>query len=69
MKKITFNVRDAQVPFFMDLINKFDFVKIEDKKDSKKKILQKFKKAVNDLKLIQQGELNKTLAREFLNDL
>jgi len=68
--KIILDIKDSKVPFIMELLKSFSFVKIEKVTgDSKKEIINNLTQGFNDLKLYKQGELKTTSAQDFLNDL
>ena len=71
MKKITLSVNDTKYPFFMELINSLDFVKVEqDQGDSKEAIIKNLTTGIKELKSIQEGKSTKGNSfKEFLNEL
>ena len=71
MKQITLSVNDTKFPFFMELINSLDFVKVEqDQGDSKQAIIKNLTKGIKELKSIQEGKTTKSNSlKEFLNEL
>ena len=71
MKQITLSVNDAKFPFFMELINSLDFVKVEQEQgDSKEVIIKNLTKGIKELKNVQEGKTTKgTSLKEFLDEL
>lgn len=71
MKQITLSVNDTKFPFFMELINSLDFVKVEQEQgDSKQAIIKNLTKGIKELKSIQEGKTTKSNSlKEFLNEL
>jgi hypothetical protein len=71
MKQITLSISDTKFPFFMELINNLDFVKIEENEgDSKIEIVKNITIGIKEIKDIQEGKItNATSLKEFLNEL
>jgi hypothetical protein len=68
MTQITINIKDSKVPFFMELIKNFDFVKVEDY-PSNEEIKENIKQGLKELQLVEQVKLKSRPAKEFLNEL
>ena len=68
---LNLNINRNKLPFFFELINNFDFVKIEteDIEPSKEEILAGIKQGLEEVKLIEQGKLKSTPLKQFLNEL
>lgn len=78
MTQITLYISDTYVSFFMKLIKNFDFIKVREKKKisledelspSQKKTWATIKKGFEDLKMIEQGKMKTTSAKDFLEEL
>jgi hypothetical protein len=71
MKKITLSVNDTKFPFFMELINSLDFVKVEPEDgDSKEDIVKNLTSGIKELKSSQAVKTTKRDSlKEFLNEL
>jgi uncharacterized protein YpbB len=78
MEQITLNIPDTKVSLFIKMISDLDFVKIENRKKisledeltpSQKKTWATVKKGFEDLKMIEQGKMKTTPARDFLQEL
>lgn len=68
MTLITIHIQDSKVPFFMELIKNFDFVKVEDY-PTKEEVKENIKQGLKELQLVKQGKLKTRPAKEFLNEL
>ncbi len=68
MKQITLNIKDSKFQFFMEIIKNFDFVQV-DEKDTKKEILENIKQGFKEMKMIKEGKLKATSAKDFLDEL
>ena len=72
MKQITLSISENKYPFFIELIENLDFVKVKEKESTeptKEEIKKNIKQGLKELKLIEQGKLKTRPAREFLNEL
>ena len=78
MEQITLNIPDTQVQFFIKLMKNLEFVKIKERKKisledeltpAQKKTWATVKKGFEDLKMIEQGKMETTPARDFLQEL
>lgn len=68
MAQITLHIKDNKVPFFMELIKNFDFIKIE-KYPSKEEVKENIRQGLKELQLVEQGKLKSRPAKEFLDEL
>jgi len=69
-RQIVLNVPSRKYNFFMEVLENFDFVKIEENDgDSREEIIDNLKEAAKDLKLLKAGKLETRPARELLNEL
>ena len=78
MEQITLNIPDTKVSLFIQMISDLDFVKIKERKKisledeltpAQKKTWATVKKGFEDLKMIEQGKMKTTPAKEFLQEL
>ena len=78
MEQITLNIPDTKVSLFIQMISDLDFVKIKERKKisledeltpAQKKTWKIVKKGFEDLKMIEEGKMKTTPAREFLQEL
>ncbi len=71
MKEVILKVPDKKYGFFMELIKSLGFVKVEKvgEGDSKEEIVENLKRGFEEMKLIKEGKLKTTPAKDFLNEL
>ncbi len=80
MKQVVLNIPANEYRFFMKVIKNFPFVKIDETKNkllqqeeklsaSKRKIWGNIKEGLNEVELIEQGEIREKTAKEFLKVL
>lgn len=71
MKEITLKIPEKEYKFFMKLIKSLGFVKIEeiDRGDSKKDIINNLEQGFKEMKMVKEGKLKTTPAKDFLNEL
>lgn len=67
MAQFTIQVQDSKVPFFMELIKNFDFVKIDS--TTNEEIKDNIRQGLKELQLIEQGKMEATTLKDFLNEL
>jgi len=68
MTQLTIQIQENKVPFFMELIKNFDFVKV-DNNTAKEEIKDNIRQGLKELQLIEQGKTKATLLKDFLNEL
>jgi hypothetical protein len=68
MTQLTIQIQESKVPFFMELIKNFDFVKV-DNYPTKEKVKDNIRQGLKELQLIEQGKMKATPLKDFLNDL
>lgn len=68
MTQITLHIKDNKVPFFMELIKNFDFIKIDDY-PTREEVKENIREGLKELQLVGQGKLKSRPAKEFLNEL
>ncbi|MDR3286369.1 MAG: hypothetical protein LBT27_02885 [Prevotellaceae bacterium] len=68
-KRVVLNVRDNKYPFLIELLNNFDFIQVEEQGDSEEEIVANLTEAFEQIKLIKEGKLKTTPAKDFLNEL
>jgi hypothetical protein len=70
MKQIVLNIKESKIPFFMELIKNFEFIKIANEEvDTKQEIAENLKKGLSDIKLIKKGKIKTSSLDSFLNEL
>ena len=67
--KVLLDIKDEKAAFFMELLNNFKFVKAKPLTPYKADVLEGVKKAVDEMKLIEEGKLKGIPAEELLNEL
>jgi len=67
--KVLLDIKDNKVAFVMELLNNFKFVKAEPLSPYKADVLEGIKQAVEEMKLIKEGKLKATPAKELLDEL
>lgn len=67
--KVLLDIKDSKVPFVMELLSSFNFVKAKALTDEKSALIVDIKEAVEELKLVKQGKLNGIPAKELLDEL
>jgi hypothetical protein len=71
-KQIVLKVKSGKYPFFKKLVRSLDFVEVEwdeDSGDSREDIIANLTEAFEQIKLIGEGKLETTPAKDFLNEL
>lgn len=71
-KQITLTIKDNKYPFFIELMNNFDFVKIDETyfpEPSKDEILQGIEEGFIEAKLYDEGKIELKSATELLHEL
>ena len=72
MTRITINIKDSKVGFFLELIKNFDFVKVEKQLDvepSKDEIKENIKQGLKEVHLIEEGKMKGTPLNDFLDEI
>lgn len=74
MKQVTLQIPDNQYGFFMELVKKLKFVKVEEPKQkeltaTQKEFVSDLKEALNEVERHERGEIELQNARDFLNEL
>ena len=68
MAALKLNIEDNKLAFFMELIQNFDFIQIEDE-DSDVAIRQNIKQGWQEIKMIENGTLKAKPIAALLNEL
>jgi len=70
MRQVVLSIDESKYSFFMELLNSFDFVKVEeDSEDTKEEIVASLKQSFKELKLYKEGKLKGIPAKELLDEL
>ena len=67
--KILLDIPDEKVTSLMDVLRSISYVKAKPITDSKAKLLEEIKEAVEEMKLIRAGKKEARNAEDFLNEL
>jgi hypothetical protein len=66
MKQITLNIKDNKFQTFLEFIKTLDYVEVP---EVDKKVLNELQHSLNQVKLMQEGKIEKQSAEDFLNEL
>ena len=67
--KLLLDIEDNKVTFMMELLNNFEFVKVEPLSPYKQEVLEGVRRAVEEMKLIKEGQLQSIPAQDLLDEL
>ncbi|MCB9201470.1 MAG: hypothetical protein H6604_00255 [Flavobacteriales bacterium] len=71
--KLLLEISDNKVPFLLEVLNNFSFVKkvipINKDKEEKFSLVQELQNSFEQVKLIKEGKLSKQSTKEFLDEL
>lgn len=66
MKQLTLNIVESKFQAFLEFIKTLDYVEIP---EVDKKALEELQQSLNQVKLMQEGKIEKQSAGDFLNEL
>ena len=66
MKQLTINISENKFKTFLEFIKTLDYVEVP---ETDKKSLNELQNSLNQVKLMQEGEIEKQTAEDFLNEL
>ncbi len=66
MKQLTLNIVDSKFQVFLEFIKTLDYVEIP---EDDKKSLDELQNSLNQVKMMQEGKIEKQSAEDLLNDL
>ncbi len=66
MKQLTLNIRDNKFKTFLEFIKTLDYVEVP---EADKKSLYELQNSLNQVKMMQEGKIEKQSAKDFLNEL
>jgi len=66
MKQLTLNISDNKFNTFLEYIKTLDYVEIP---EVDKKALNELQNSLNQVKLMQEGKIEKQTVEDFLNEL
>jgi hypothetical protein len=66
MKQLTLNISDNKFSIFLEFIKTLDYVEVP---EVDKKALNELQESLNQVKLMQEGKIEKQSAEDFFNEL
>lgn len=66
MKQLTLNIVESKFQAFLEFVKTLDYVEIP---EVDKKALGELQQSLNQVKLMQEGKIEKQSAEDFLNEL
>ena len=66
MRQLTLNIKESKFQAFLDFIKTLDYVEIP---QAEKKALYEFQKSLKQVKLMQEGKIEKQTVEDFLDEL
>jgi hypothetical protein len=66
MKQLTLNISDNKFQTFLELIKTLDYVEVP---EADKESLDRLLISLNQVKMMQEGKIEKQSARDFINEL
>jgi hypothetical protein len=66
MKQLTLNISDNKFSTFLEFIKTLDYVEVP---EVDKKALDELQGSLNQVKMMQEGKIEKQSAEDFLNEL
>lgn len=66
MKQLTLYIKESKFQAFLEFIKSLDYVEVP---EADKKSLTELQKSLNQVKMMQEGKIEKQSANEFLNEL
>ena len=67
--KVLLDIKDEKAQFILELLKNFKYVKASPLSNYKADVLEGIKQGVDQVKLIKQGKIKGTSARELLNEI
>jgi len=66
MKQLTLNIKDNKFQAFLEFIKTLDYVEVP---EADKKSLSELQSSLNQVKMMQEGKIEKQSVNDFLNEL
>ena len=63
---LVINIPDTEAPFFMELLKKFDFVKVKQTENTQ--VLESLESSLKQMKSMREGKLRKPSISELFNN-
>ena len=67
--KLIVDVKDSQVPFFMELISNLSFAKANPISREKARLIEEIEEAVKNVRLVKEGKLKAKPLSEVLDEI
>lgn len=67
--KVILDIKDNKAAFVMELLNNLSFVKAKPLSNENAILIDEIKEAVEELKLVRQGKIKASPARDLINEL
>lgn len=67
--KVILDIKESKVPFVMEVLKHFSFVKVSPLSEEKAALIDEVRQAVNNLKLVREGKLTPQSARDLLDEV
>lgn len=69
MQRIVIDIPDNKLKFFMELVNNLGFKKVRQLTPEHQEFVDDLQHSLEEVKLMQEGKLEKQPAEDFLNEL
>lgn len=69
MQRIVIDIPDNKLKFFMELVNNLGFKKVRQLDSEQQEFVDDLQHSLKEVKLMQEGKLEKQSAEDFLNEL
>ena len=69
MQRIVIDIPDSKLKFFMELVNNLGFKKVRQLDSEQQEFVDDLQHSLKEVKLMQEGKLEKQTAEDFLNEL
>ncbi len=69
MQRVVIDIPDSKLKFFMELINNLGFKKVRKLTSEQQVFVDDLQHSLEEVKLMQEGKLEKQSAEDFLNEL
>ncbi len=69
MQRVVIDIPDSKLKFFMELVNNLGFKKVRQLTPEQQEFVDDLQHSLKEVKLMQEGKLEKQSAEDFLNEL
>lgn len=69
MQRVVIDIPDNKLKFFMELVNNLGFKKVRQLDSEQQEFVDDLQHSLKEVKLMQEGKLEKQSAEDFLNEL